>query len=200
LGEDDKARVRQKRGLSSPPLANWPFFSFNLRSADVSAPSGEQQKKDGKQDMAFAGEASTVIPQLRRSIDASRAAAMWLFSSEADESPAQTGIAPLADRAIAGLVRLLEKDLCVQVRFIADRAQAAHHAAFGTGRRAEDKPIGAGIGAPVRLADGRIHGMLCFFRHEPDGQLDERDVRRLEMSARLAARLIDGADAHGIAS
>jgi hypothetical protein len=151
--------------------------------------------------MAFAAEASTVIPQLRRSIDASRAAAMWLFSPEADEGPAEAGTAPLADRAIAGLVRLLEKDLCVQVRFIADRAQAAaHNAAFGASRRAEDKPIGAGIGAPVRLADGRIHGMLCFFRHEPDGQLDERDVRRLEVSARLAARQIDGADVHGIAS
>ncbi|MGR4867436.1 GAF domain-containing protein [Variovorax sp. LARHSF232] len=152
--------------------------------------------------MAFAVvDGSTMVPQLRRSIDASRAAAMWLFSTEADEGSAESGMVPLADRAIAGLVRLLEKDLRVQVRFIADRANAAHGAAGGGSRRAaEDKPIGAGIGAPVRLADGRIHGMLCFFRHEPDGQLDERDVRRLEMSARLAARLIDGADAHGIAS
>ena len=141
-----------------------------------------------------------MVPQLRRSIDASRAAAMWLFSTEADEGATESGVVPLADRAIAGLVRLLEKDLRVQVRFIADRAHAAHGAAVGGSRRVEDKPIGAGIGTPVRLADGRIHGMLCFFRHEPDGQLDERDVRRLEMSARLAARLIDGADAHGIAS
>ena len=141
--------------------------------------------------MAFAD--GFVAPQLRRGIDASRALTAQLYAPEADE--AETGIAliPLAAQALNGLVRLLEADLGIQVRFIADPSQPGL-------AMPEDKPNGAGIGAPVRLASGHILGMLCFFHPEPDGQLDERDVRRLEMAARLAARLIDGADAHGIAS
>lgn len=129
---------------------------------------------------------------LRRGIDASRALAMQIYSPEADEDEA-TSLMPLASQAIDGLVRLLESDLGIRVRFIADPSQPGL-------RLSDDKPAGAGIGAPVRLADGQILGMLCFFHPKPGGQLDDRDVRRLEMSARLAARLVDGADAHGIAS
>lgn len=141
--------------------------------------------------MAFAD--GFVAPQLRRSIDASRALAAQLYSPLPDEEDAGITLMPLADQALAGLVRLLEADLELQVRFIADPSQP------GLAMQA-DTPSSAGIGAPVRLASGHILGMLCFFHPEPDGQLDERDVRRLEMAARLAARLIDGADAHGIAS
>ena len=144
--------------------------------------------------MAFAD--GFVLPQLRRNIDASRALAMQVHSGETSEDE-DTGIQlmPLADQAMAGFVRLLEADLGIQVRFIADPDQP------GLGSDAPDhEPAGTGIGAPVRLADGTILGMLCFFHLQPGGQLDERDVRRLEMAARLAARLIDGVDAHGIAS
>jgi len=142
--------------------------------------------------MAFAD--GFVVPQLRRGIDASRALTAQLYSPDSiDEDDTGIALMPLADQAVAGLVRLLEADLGIQVRFIADPSQPGLAAA-------DDKPTGAGIGAPVRLASGHILGMLCFFHPEPDGQLDERDVRRLDMASRLAARLIDGADAHGIAS
>jgi GAF domain-containing protein len=115
---------------------------------------------------------------------------------ELDEGTEQDfALQPLAAQAMAGLLRLLEEDLGIDAVFVADRAQEDRSAP----RQAANKPAGAGIGAPIRLADGRIYGMLCFFRREPGSQLDERDVRRLEMSARLAARLIDGADVHGIA-
>lgn len=141
--------------------------------------------------MAFAD--GFVAPQLRRGIDASRALTAQLYSPEWDEEDSGEALMPLADQAVAGLVRLLESDLGIRVRFIADPSQPGLAVP-------DDKPSGAGIGAPVRLASGHILGMLCFFHPEPGGQLDERDVRRLEMAARLAARLIDGADAHGIAS
>ena len=141
--------------------------------------------------MAFAD--GFVAPQLRRGIDASRALAAQLYSLESDEEEAGMALMPLAGQAVAGLVRLLEADLGIKVRFIADRSQPDL-------AMPDDKPGGAGIGAPVRLASGHILGMLCFFHPEPEGQLDERDVRRLGMAARLAARLIDGADAHGIPS
>lgn len=141
--------------------------------------------------MAFAD--GFVAPELRRGIDASRALTAQLYSSEADEDETGIFLIPLADQAMAGLVRLLEADLGIQVRFIADPSQP-------TLAMPDDKPAGAGIGAPVRLANGQIMGMLCFFHPEPDGQLNERDVRRLEMAARLATRLIDGADVYGISS
>jgi GAF domain-containing protein len=145
--------------------------------------------------MAFAN--GFVAPTLRRSIDASRAMAMQIQTIELDDADeADFTRPPLAEQAIAGLLRLLEEDLGIHVVFVADPAQEGQ----GAAPPGASGPMGAGIGTPIRLADGRIYGMLCFFRREPGGQLDERDVRRLEMSARLAARLIDGADVHGIAS
>ena len=136
-----------------------------------------------------------MIPHLRRGIDASRALATRLGFAEAEEEETGSSVLlSLAEQAMAGFVRLLESDLGIQVRFIADPAEPGGAGSEG------NKPAGPGIGAPVRLADGHILGMLCFFHLEPGGQLDDRDVRRLEMAARLAARLIDGADAHGIAS
>ncbi|HSV59894.1 MAG TPA: GAF domain-containing protein [Variovorax sp.] len=134
---------------------------------------------------------------LQPSIDASRAMAMQIRTLEMDDGGQEQDFAlrPLADQAMAGLLRVLEEDLGIDAVFVADQAQEGS----APPRRAARKPAGAGIGTPIRLASGRIFGMLCFFRREPEGQLDERDVRRLEMSARLAARLIDGADAHGIA-
>ncbi|MBS0450910.1 MAG: hypothetical protein JSS14_06310 [Proteobacteria bacterium] len=141
--------------------------------------------------MAFAD--GFVGPQLRQCIDASRALTAQLYSPDLDEDESGISLIPLANQALAGLVRLLEADLGIKVRFIADPSQPAL-------AMPGEQPCGAGIGAPVRLASGHILGMLSFFHREPAGQLDERDVRRLDMAARLAARLIDGADAHGIAS
>ncbi len=54
--------------------------------------------------------------------------------------------------------------------------------------------MGTHIGVPVRMADGRIYGMLCGFNVEGESDLDERYVRRLELAASTAARLLARAD------
>lgn len=58
-------------------------------------------------------------------------------------------------------------------------------------------PIGTYMGVPVRLRDGRIYGTLCCFSFEPNKLLSERDVKRLEMSAQLAGRLLDETEGIG---
>jgi len=37
-------------------------------------------------------------------------------------------------------------------------------------------PIGAHLGVPIRLGDGRIYGTFCCFSFEPDASLNERDL------------------------
>lgn len=54
--------------------------------------------------------------------------------------------------------------------------------------------MGTHIGVPVRMADGRLYGMLCGFNMSGLTELDERDVRRLEVAAGAAARLLASAD------
>jgi hypothetical protein len=55
--------------------------------------------------------------------------------------------------------------------------------------------MGTHIGVPVRMADGRLYGMLCGFNINGGlTELDERDVRRLEVAAGAAARLLASAD------
>lgn len=54
-----------------------------------------------------------------------------------------------------------------------------------------DVDIGAHLSVPVQRRDGRIYGTLCCFSFDPDPSLGERHRKRLEMSARLAARLLD---------
>jgi EAL domain-containing protein (putative c-di-GMP-specific phosphodiesterase class I) len=59
--------------------------------------------------------------------------------------------------------------------------------------------IGAYVGVPVHLWDGRLYGTLCCLSHSPEPSLDERDVRfmhvlatvisdQIEQEARLAER------------
>lgn len=54
--------------------------------------------------------------------------------------------------------------------------------------------LGGHIGVPVRLPDGTLYGVLCGFSFEACPQLDERDLRRLEMAANATARLIARAE------
>jgi GAF domain-containing protein len=54
-------------------------------------------------------------------------------------------------------------------------------------------PIGAYMAAPVLLQDGSLYGTLCCLSFEPRPELDERGYRRLNIAARLTARLIDEA-------
>ena len=48
-----------------------------------------------------------------------------------------------------------------------------------------DADIGAYVGVPLRLPDGRVHGTLCCVSDEPKQGLDERDVRFLRVLARV---------------
>ena len=54
-----------------------------------------------------------------------------------------------------------------------------------------DFPIGSYLSVPLRLQGGRIYGVLCCFSFAPNEDLGQRDLRRLEMAAQLATRLIE---------
>ncbi|MDM0043679.1 GAF domain-containing protein [Variovorax dokdonensis] len=56
--------------------------------------------------------------------------------------------------------------------------------------------MGAHVGVPVRLPDGRLYGVLCGFCLHARHDLDEREVLRLQVAARAAARLL--AQAEGV--
>ncbi|MGJ7490917.1 GAF domain-containing protein [Variovorax sp. ZT4R33] len=56
------------------------------------------------------------------------------------------------------------------------------------------KVVGTHIGVPVRLPDGRLYGMLCGFNLGGSNKLEARDVKRLEIAASTAARLLARAD------
>jgi len=51
--------------------------------------------------------------------------------------------------------------------------------------------IGSYLSVPVVLKDGAIYGTMCCFSAAANDALAERDLRKLEMSAQLAARRID---------
>lgn len=57
-----------------------------------------------------------------------------------------------------------------------------------------DFPIGAHLSTPIVLHDGSIYGTLCCFSFAPNEALTQRDLNRLRMAARMAARLIDQAN------
>lgn len=62
------------------------------------------------------------------------------------------------------------------------------------GLSVEHEALGVHIGVPVHLPNGALYGMLCGFNVHADSQLDERDVMRLKVAARNAARLLSRAD------
>jgi hypothetical protein len=51
-------------------------------------------------------------------------------------------------------------------------------------------PSGCYVSAPVLLADGTVYGTLYSFSFNPDSALEVRDLKKLEMAAQLAARMI----------
>lgn len=51
--------------------------------------------------------------------------------------------------------------------------------------------IGAYIGVPIRLRDGRIYGTLCGVSHAPEPTLRDRDVRFMQVLANLAGSHLD---------
>ncbi|WP_307874376.1 sensor domain-containing phosphodiesterase [Frankia nepalensis] len=50
--------------------------------------------------------------------------------------------------------------------------------------------IGAYVGAPVVLDDGRVYGMLCCLNHEADPRLGTRDARFLTLLAEVLAQFV----------
>lgn len=54
-----------------------------------------------------------------------------------------------------------------------------------------DFPIGAHMSTPIVLTDGRVYGTFCCFSFSANEALTERDLKKLEMCAQLAARKID---------
>ena len=54
-----------------------------------------------------------------------------------------------------------------------------------------DFPIGAHLSTPIVLNDGRVYGTLCCFSFAPNPDLTARDMKKLELSAQLAARKIN---------
>jgi EAL domain-containing protein (putative c-di-GMP-specific phosphodiesterase class I) len=51
--------------------------------------------------------------------------------------------------------------------------------------------IGAYVGVPVRLWDGRLYGTLCCLSHEPEPTLNARDIRFMRVVAEIVAEQID---------
>jgi len=132
--------------------------------------------------------------RLRHSIDASRLLTRDLPPEGRVPAHVGThGLAAMAEQTICELLHLLDEHLSIRAAFVARQTHDG-----GAPAAADEAAAGSGIGVPIRLADGYVYGMLCFFRTRDDGPLDDRDVRRLQMSARVAARMIDGAYAHGI--
>jgi diguanylate cyclase (GGDEF)-like protein/putative nucleotidyltransferase with HDIG domain len=74
------------------------------------------------------------------------------------------------------------------VRDAAELPQAAEHPfVAATGIRAY-------AGVPVRRADGSIYGSLCCLSRTPQPQLDQRDVRYLDVLARMVADRLAAAE------
>lgn len=55
----------------------------------------------------------------------------------------------------------------------------------------EQLGIGAYVGAPLTLADGSVHGMLCCISRNADPALDDKDARFLAVLAQAAAEELD---------
>ena len=52
-------------------------------------------------------------------------------------------------------------------------------------------PVGAHLGVPVRLSDGRLFGTFCCFSRRPDATLTSRDLELVRAVAELTAYQID---------
>ena len=54
--------------------------------------------------------------------------------------------------------------------------------------------IGAYVGLPLRFSDGRVYGTLCCLSHAPNPHLQTRDVKFMEVLARLVADQLERAE------
>jgi GAF domain-containing protein len=53
--------------------------------------------------------------------------------------------------------------------------------------------IGAYVGVPVRLSDGRLHGTLCCVSSEPYDALGDEELRFMDVLARIVASRVEQA-------
>jgi EAL domain-containing protein (putative c-di-GMP-specific phosphodiesterase class I)/putative methionine-R-sulfoxide reductase with GAF domain len=52
-------------------------------------------------------------------------------------------------------------------------------------------PIGAYVGVPLTLSDGRLYGTFCCLSHTPELQLDERDAKFMDLLAEMIAARVE---------
>ena len=76
-----------------------------------------------------------------------------------------------------------------RAQFIDEQAEPLELAIFKQVLRAK-VPAGCYLSAPVVLASGAIYGTFYSSSFNPDPALEARDLKKLELAAQLAARLI----------
>jgi len=119
---------------------------------------------------------------------------------------------PLIDPAVRQVLKLLREQHGMEAAFacevldgqrVSRRAQPSSRAQF-IDEQAEPLelafckqvvnarvPSGCYLSAPVMLADGLMYGTFYSFSLNPNAALEAKDLRKLEMAAQLAARMID---------
>ena len=53
------------------------------------------------------------------------------------------------------------------------------------------REIGAYVGVPVRLSDGRVHGTLCCVSHEPNDAIGADELRFMQILAGIVATRLE---------
>ena len=88
----------------------------------------------------------------------------------------------------------LEDSYCQRIvdgRFPSIIHDAANFAPALALRATTETPVGAHLGVPLVLSDGTIFGTLCCFSFTPDQTLNERDLKVVQMLAKLTAGYIE---------
>lgn len=107
-----------------------------------------------------------------------------------DNAPGETAMSP-------GRSDPLEKTWCKHVvdrripQFLKD---AAPYVASGQ-LPAARAPIGTYVSTPIVLSDGAVYGTLCCFSKHVKEEATERDLRRLQVAARILADDLERAQA-----
>jgi hypothetical protein len=119
---------------------------------------------------------------------------------------------PLVDPGVHRVLKLLREQHGTEAAFacevidgrrVSHRSQPTHRAQF-IDEQAEPLelafckqvlrarvPAGCYLSAPVVLANGTTYGSLYSFSFSPDPAVEAHDLKKLEMAAQLAARLIN---------
>lgn len=119
---------------------------------------------------------------------------------------------PLVDNGIHQVLKLLREQHGMEAAFacevidgrrVSHRSQPTHGAQF-IDEQAEPLelafckqvlharvPAGCYLSAPVLLANGNTYGSLYSFSFSTDPAVEARDLKKLEMAAQLAARLVN---------